>query len=77
MQEIAPMCLLNTTHLIDYGCDPGNSGSVLIDSPNRQDEMRSWRGGTARLITGEPRFLVHLDTNYDRLLSIKARIMSS
>jgi hypothetical protein len=72
MQEIAPNVFIEHNSLgLITGVIRGNSGSVLIDSPSRQDEMRSWRSGTARLITGEPRFLVHLDTNYDRLLSIK------
>lgn len=72
MQEIAPNVFVEHNSLgLVTGVIRGKAGSVLIDSPSRQDEMRSWRSGTARLITGEPKFLVHLDTNYDRLLSIK------
>ncbi len=72
MQEIAPNVFIEHNSLgLVTGVIRGKAGSVLIDSPSRQDEMRSWRSGTARLITGEPKFLVHLDTNYDRLLSIK------
>ncbi len=72
MQEIAPNVFIEHNSLgLVTGVIRGKAGSVLIDSPSRQDEMRSWRSGTARLITGEPKFLVNLDTNYDRLLSIK------
>ncbi|HOA21390.1 MAG TPA: hypothetical protein PKL82_02755 [Anaerolineaceae bacterium] len=72
MQEIAPNVFIEHNSLgLVTGVIRGKAGSVLIDSPSRQDEMRSWRSGTARLITGDPKFLVHLDTNYDRLLSIK------
>ncbi|MEL7645435.1 MAG: MBL fold metallo-hydrolase [Anaerolineaceae bacterium] len=72
MQEIAPNVFIENNSLgLVTGVIRGKTGSVLIDSPSRQDEMRSWRSGTARLITGDPKFLVHLDTNYDRLLGIK------
>lgn len=72
MQEIAPNVFIEHNSLgLVTGVIRGKAGSILIDSPSRQDEMRSWRSGTARLITGEPKFLVHLDTYYDRMLSIK------
>lgn len=72
MQEIAPNIFIENNSLgLVTGIVRTENGSVLIDSPLRQDEQKSWRSGTARLITGDPRFLISLDTNYDRLLSAK------
>lgn len=72
MQEIAPNVFIdhNSLNLIN-GIVRTESGSVLIDSPSRQDDARSWRSGTARLVMGDPKFLICLDTNYDRVLSSK------
>ncbi|MFZ3151535.1 MAG: hypothetical protein WA116_07615 [Anaerolineaceae bacterium] len=72
MQEIAPNIYIENNSLgLVTGVIRTEEGSILVDSPIRLDEQKSWRSGTARLILGEPRFLITLDTNYDRLLSAK------
>ena len=72
MQEIASNVFIehNSIGLV-AGIIHNEQGTVLIDSPVRNDDAGSWRGGTARMVTGQPRYMVVLDSNYDRLLSIK------
>lgn len=72
MQEIAPNVFLENNSLgMVTGVIRTEAGSILIDSPSRHDDVRSWRSGTAKLVMGEPKFLISLDTNYDRILSSK------
>lgn len=72
MQEISPNIFLDTNALwMVTGVIRTEEGSVLVDSPMRQDETRTWRSGTAHMVTGDPRFLISLDTNYDRVISSK------
>ena len=72
MQEIAPNVFIDNNSLgLVTGVIRTDAGSVLVDSPSRQDDARSWRSGTAKLVLGEPKFLINLDTNYDRILSAK------
>lgn len=72
MQEISPNVFIdhNAVGLVT-GVIRSDEGSVLLDPPMRQDEIKSWRGATARLVTGEVKYLVLLDTNYDRVLSAR------
>lgn len=69
MQEIAPNIFIakNSLGLITGIIHP-EEGLVLIDSPTRLDDIETL--GSARS-KPSPRFLVILDTNYDRLLSAK------
>jgi len=72
MQEIASNVFIEHNSLgLVAGIIRTEKGTVLIDSPVRQDEAGSWRGGTARMVTGHPKYMIVLDTNYDRLLSVK------
>ena len=72
MQEIAPNVFIENNSLgMVTGVIRTEAGSVLVDSLSRQDDVRSWRSGTAKLVMGEPKFLISLDTNYDRILSSK------
>jgi glyoxylase-like metal-dependent hydrolase (beta-lactamase superfamily II) len=72
MQEITPNIFIENNSLgLVTGVIRTSAGSVLIDSPSRHDDARSWRSGTAKLVTGEPKFLINLDTNYDRIISAK------
>lgn len=72
MQEIASNVFIEHNSLgLVAGIIHNEEGTVLIDSPVRHDDIGSWRGGTARMVTGQPRYMVVLDMNYDRLLSIK------
>ncbi len=72
MQEIADNVFIEQNSLgLFAGIVHNDEGTILIDSPIRTDGAGTWRGATARLITGHPRYMVVLDTNYDRFLSIK------
>ena len=72
MQEIAPNVFIDNNSLgLVTGVIRTDAGSVLVDSPSRHDDARSWRSGTAKLVMGDPKFLISLDTNYDRILSAK------
>lgn len=72
MQEIADNVFIEQNSLGLYaGIIHNEAGTILIDSPIRTDGAGTWRGATARLVTGRPRYMVVLDTNYDRFLSIK------
>jgi glyoxylase-like metal-dependent hydrolase (beta-lactamase superfamily II) len=72
MQEIATNIFTEHNSLgLTAGIIQNSHGTVLIDSPIRQEDTGSWKGTTARLVTGKDRYMVVLDTNYDRLLSIK------
>lgn len=72
MQEIAPNIFIENNALgLVTGVIRTAAGSVLVDSPSRYDDARSWRSGTAKLVMGDPKFLINLDTNYDRILSAK------
>lgn len=72
MQEIAPNIFIENNSLgLMTGVIRTEAGSVLVDSPSRHDDARSWRSGTAKLVMGDPKFLISLDTNYDRILSNK------
>lgn len=72
MQEIAPNIFIENNALgLVTGVIRTHAGSVLVDSPSRHDDARSWRSGTAKLVMGDPKFLISLDTNYDRILSAK------
>lgn len=72
MQEIASNVFIEHNSLgLIAGIVRTENGTVLIDSPVRKDEASSWRGATARMVTGHPKYMILLDTNYDRLLSVK------
>lgn len=72
MQEIAPSIFIDHNALgMVTGIIRTEEGTVLVDSPLRQDEVKSWRSSTARLVTGNAKYLICLDTNYDRLVSSK------
>ena len=72
MQEIASNISLEHNSLgLIAGIIQNTQGTVLIDSPMRQEPVGTWKSTTARLSTGKDRYMVVLDTNYDRLLSIK------
>jgi len=72
MQEIAPNVFITTNSLgLITGIIHPEEGLVLIDSPTRLDDLESI--GAKSTVNAKPslRFLVILDTNYDRLLSAK------
>jgi hypothetical protein len=72
MQEIAPNILIEKNPLgLITGIIRTEEGTVLIDSPVRLEELNPWRSAAAHSPRSAPRFLIILDTNYDRLLSAK------
>jgi cyclase len=72
MQEIAPNVFIEKNSLgLITGVIRTEEGTVLIDSPIRLDDSHPWRSGSAHASHSALRFLVLLDTNYDRLLSAK------
>jgi hypothetical protein len=72
MQEIAPNVFMTTNSLgLITGIIHPEEGLVLIDSPTRLDDIESIGSKSSGNATPSPRFLVILDTNYDRLLSAK------
>lgn len=72
MQEIAPNIFIEQNSLgMVTGIIRSMTSTTLIDYPFRQDEVKSWRGATSRMISGDARYLIMLDTHYDRLLSAK------
>ncbi len=72
MQEIAPNVFITTNSLgLITGIIHPEEGLVLIDSPTRLDDLESIGAKSTGNAKPSPRFLVILDTNYDRLLSAK------
>lgn len=72
MQEIAPNIFIEQNSLgMVTGIIRSATLTTLIDYPFRQDEVKSWRGATSRMVSGDARYLIMLDTHYDRLLSSK------
>lgn len=72
MQEIAPNVFITTNSLgLITGIIHPEEGLVFIDSPTRLDELDSIGAKLTGNAKPSPRFLVVLDTNYDRLLSAK------
>lgn len=72
MQEIAPNIFIEQNSLgMVTGIIRSTTSTTLIDYPFRQDELKSWRGATSRMVSGDARYLIMLDTHYDRLLSAK------
>ena len=72
MHQIAPNIFIDTNALgLVTAIIRGEHGSLLLDPPLRADAAQSWRGGTARLVIGEARWLVLMDNNFDRQQSAK------
>jgi len=72
MQEIAPHIFIDRNSLgLIIGLISTEKGSVLIDSPLRQEDLSAWRNNEPIVKISDPRYLVILDINYDRLLSAK------
>jgi hypothetical protein len=73
MQEIAPHVYIETGYAgVTLGAINWPLGLVLIDSPFRQEDTRSWRSGLLNLGGGVDRLLVNLDAHFDRTLGTRA-----
>jgi glyoxylase-like metal-dependent hydrolase (beta-lactamase superfamily II) len=73
MQEIAPHVYIETGYAgVTLGAINWPLGLVLIDSPFRQEDTRSWRSGLLNLGGGVDRLLVNLDAHFDRTIGTRA-----
>jgi glyoxylase-like metal-dependent hydrolase (beta-lactamase superfamily II) len=73
MQEIAPHIFFENAYAgVTLGAISLPLGLVLLDSPFRQEDTRSWRAGLLNLGGGAERLLVNLDAHFDRTLGTRA-----
>jgi len=73
MQEIAPQVFIETAYAgVTLGAISLPLGLILLDSPFRQEDTRSWRAGLLNLGAGAERLLVNLDAHFDRTLGTRA-----
>ncbi|HEX9017709.1 MAG TPA: hypothetical protein VF806_00890 [Anaerolineaceae bacterium] len=73
MQELAHHVYIETSYAgVTLGAINWSHGLVLIDSPFRAEDARSWRSALLNLGGGVDRLLVNLDTHFDRTLGVRA-----
>lgn len=73
MEEIARNVFLETGLLgVTIAAVPFSGGQILIDSPFRNEDIRSWRASLVNLAAGGERVLINLDAHYDRTLGSRA-----
>lgn len=73
MQEIAQHVFIETGYAgVTLGAINWPHGLILIDSPIRLDDTRSWRSALLNLGGGVDRLLVNLDAHFDRTLGTRA-----
>lgn len=73
MQEIAPHVFIDTSFEgVTLGAIRGDHGLVLIDSPFKPEDTRSWRAALLNLSGGVERLLINLDAHFDRTLGTRA-----
>jgi glyoxylase-like metal-dependent hydrolase (beta-lactamase superfamily II) len=73
MQEIAPEIYIETAYAgVTLGAINWPRGLVLIDSPFRPEDARSWKSGLLNLGGGVDRLLINLDAHFDRTLGSRA-----
>lgn len=73
MQEIAPHVYYETSYPgVTLGAMAWPHGLILIDSPFRLEDNRSWRSALMNLGGGVERMLINLDAHFDRTLGTRA-----
>jgi len=73
MQEIAPHVYYETSYPgVTLGAMAWPHGLILIDSPFRLEDNRSWRSALMNLGGGVDRMLINLDAHFDRTLGTRA-----
>ncbi|MHB8135541.1 MAG: MBL fold metallo-hydrolase [Anaerolineaceae bacterium] len=73
MQEIANHVFIETIYPgVTLGAISRKHGLILVDSPFRQDDARSWRSALLNLGGGIARMLIQLDAHMDRTMGAKA-----
>mgnify|MGYP000915946953 CR=1 FL=1 len=72
MQEITPQIFIDTNyHGVVLGAINAPHGLVLIDSPLRPEDIRSWRASLLNISGGVERLLINLDAHPDRTLGTR------
>jgi cyclase len=73
MEEIAHNIFIETGLVgVTVAAIPWSQGQILIDSPFRNDDIRSWRASLVNLAAGGERVIINLDAHYDRTLGSRA-----
>lgn len=73
MQEISPHIYIENSYAgVTLGAINWPHGLILIDSPFRAEDTRSWRSALLNLGGGVDRMLVSLDAHTDRTLGVRA-----
>jgi glyoxylase-like metal-dependent hydrolase (beta-lactamase superfamily II) len=73
MQEIAPHIYIETSYAgVTLGAIAWDHGLILIDSPFKGDDIRSWRASLLNMGSSADRLLVNLDAHVDRTLGVRA-----
>ncbi len=73
MQEIAPHVFMETGFPgVTLGAINWLHGLILIDSPFRAEDIRSWRATLLNVSGGIDRLLINLDAHFDRTLGSRA-----
>jgi glyoxylase-like metal-dependent hydrolase (beta-lactamase superfamily II) len=73
MQEIVNRIFIETHYPgVTLGAISREHGLILVDSPFRQDDTRSWRASLLNLGGGVARILVQMDAHIDRSMGAKA-----
>ncbi len=76
MQELVPDVYIETGYAgVTLGTLNWRHGLILIDSPFRNEDIRSWRANLLTLGGGIDRMMINLDAHYDR--TIGARVLDS
>lgn len=72
MLEITPEIIVETSYLgVTLGAINAPHGLILIDSPIKQEDIRSWRSALLNLGGGVDRLLINLDAHPDRTLGVR------
>jgi glyoxylase-like metal-dependent hydrolase (beta-lactamase superfamily II) len=73
MEEIAKNVFIETGYQgVTVTAVPWSQGQILIDSPFRSEDIRSWRASLVNMAAGGERCLVNLDAHYDRTLGSRS-----
>lgn len=73
MQELSSHVYIETSYAgVTLGAINWLHGLVLIDSPFRVEDTRSWRSALVNLGGGIDRMLINLDAHFDRTLGVRA-----
>ena len=73
MQEICKNVYIDTSYEgVTLGALNWPHGLIMIDSPFRPEDIRSWRASLLNLGIGSNRLLINMDCHADRLLGVKA-----